>query len=66
MELLINSGIVQTVLEALDEVDTKLVDACLCCLRTLASQEHYSIHSKFDVKDMQKLLSLSKLLRKIT
>ncbi|ENN75562.1 hypothetical protein YQE_07905, partial [Dendroctonus ponderosae] len=59
VELLINSGIVQTVLEALDEFDPMLVDACICCLRTLASQEHYSIHSKFSVKDMQKLLSLT-------
>lgn len=60
IELLINSGIVQTLLEVLDEADPKLIDACLCCLRTLASQEHHPINSKFDIKNIQKLLSLSK------
>lgn len=58
IELLINSGIVQTLLEVLDEPDPKLIDACLCCLRTLASQEHHPINSKFDVKNIQKLLTL--------
>ncbi|XP_050311618.1 armadillo repeat-containing protein 8-like isoform X2 [Anthonomus grandis grandis] len=58
VELLINAGIVQTLLDLLDEQEPKLVDACLCCLRTLASQEFHPINSKFEVKHMQKLLSL--------
>ncbi|CAG9761724.1 unnamed protein product [Ceutorhynchus assimilis] len=59
IELLIDSGIVQILLEILDEPDPKLIDACLCCLRTLASQEHHPINSKFDVKNIEKLLSLA-------
>ncbi|CAH1123411.1 unnamed protein product [Ceutorhynchus assimilis] len=62
IELLIDSGIVQILLEILDEPDPKLIDACLCCLRTLASQEHHPINSKFDVKNIEKLLSLAALL----
>ncbi|KAL1516972.1 hypothetical protein ABEB36_000797 [Hypothenemus hampei] len=58
VELLINSEVVRTLLEVLDEAEPKLIDACLCCLRTLASQEHHPINSKFDSKNIQKLLSL--------
>ncbi|XP_066148155.1 armadillo repeat-containing protein 8-like isoform X1 [Euwallacea fornicatus] len=59
VELLINSSIVQTLLEVLNEDEPKLIDACLCCLRTLANQEHHPINSKFDIKDTQKLLLLA-------
>lgn len=58
IELLINSGVVQSLLEVLEEDDPKLINACLCCLRTLASQEHHLINSKFSTKNIQKLLSL--------
>lgn len=60
IELLINSGVVQSLLELLDEDDPQLIDACLCCLRTLASQEHHPINRKFYEKNIQKLLSFGK------
>ncbi|KAF7265924.1 hypothetical protein GWI33_020667 [Rhynchophorus ferrugineus] len=57
VELLINSGVVQSLLELLDEDDPQLIDVCLCCLRTLSSQEHHPINRKFSEKNIQKLLS---------
>ncbi|XP_060519249.1 armadillo repeat-containing protein 8-like [Cylas formicarius] len=56
--LLINSGIMQTLLDVLDESDPKLLDACLCCLRTLSSQDLVPINCKFRLKHLQRLLLL--------
>lgn len=58
VELLINSGIVQVLLDVLEETEPKLIDACLCCLRTL-SQYSSNSDNKYSVKHLQKLLSFA-------
>ncbi|CAG9832350.1 unnamed protein product [Diabrotica balteata] len=58
VELLINSGTSQILLEVLEENEPRLIDACLCCLRTL-SQHSISCDVKYNVKNLQKLLSFA-------
>uniref|UniRef100_A0A6P7FG71 Armadillo repeat-containing protein 8 n=1 Tax=Diabrotica virgifera virgifera TaxID=50390 RepID=A0A6P7FG71_DIAVI len=58
VELLINSGTSQILLEVLEENEPRLIDACLCCLRTL-SQHSISSDVKYNVKNLQKLLSFA-------
>lgn len=58
VELLINSGIVQILLDILEESDTKLIDACLCCLRTL-SQNSSTTDTKYTIKNLQKILNFA-------
>lgn len=58
VELLINSGIVQILLDILEENDTKLIDACLCCLRTL-SQNSNTTDTKYTIKNLQKILNFA-------
>ncbi|CAH0546237.1 unnamed protein product [Brassicogethes aeneus] len=57
IELLINSGTTQIVLDLLEEDDPRLIDACLCCLRTLSHQKQSA--TKFNVRHLQKLLSFA-------
>lgn len=56
--MLINSGIVQILLDILEENDTKLIDACLCCLRTL-SHNSYATDTKYTIKNLQKILTFA-------
>ncbi|KAJ8948854.1 hypothetical protein NQ318_013507 [Aromia moschata] len=58
IELLINSGCIQIILDVLEENEPKLIDACLCCLRTLSHQSS-SCNTKYTVKNLQKLLSFA-------
>ncbi|KAL3284207.1 hypothetical protein HHI36_018371 [Cryptolaemus montrouzieri] len=58
IELLLKSGTIQLLLDLLDEEEPKLVDACLCCLRTLAQQDTSSLN-KYTVKRLQKILSFA-------
>ncbi|XP_056648936.1 armadillo repeat-containing protein 8-like isoform X1 [Diorhabda sublineata] len=58
VELLINSGTSQIILDVLEENDQRLIDPCLCCLRTL-SQHPSSSNVKYDVKSLRKLLSFA-------
>lgn len=55
IELLINSGIIQILLDLLEEDEPRLIDACLCCLRTLSHQKVNV--TKYSVGNLQKLLS---------
>lgn len=59
IEILINSGTVELLLDILEENDPRLIDACLCCLRTLSQLESATMQSKFDVKRLQKLLTFA-------
>lgn len=56
VELLISSGTSQILLDVLEENEPRLIDACLCCLRTL-SQYTSASDVKYDIKSLQKLLS---------
>ncbi|CAG9864610.1 unnamed protein product [Phyllotreta striolata] len=56
VELLMNSGTSQILLDVLEENEPRLIDSCLCCLRTL-SQHASSFDVKYDTKSLQKLLS---------
>lgn len=58
VELLMNSGIVHILLEILEENEAKLIDACLCCLRTL-SQTSYTTDTKYSIKNLQKILNFA-------
>ncbi|XP_044767102.1 armadillo repeat-containing protein 8-like [Coccinella septempunctata] len=60
IELLLKSGAIQLLLDLLDEENSKLVDACLCCLRTLSQQDTTSLN-KYTLKRLQKLLSFAGL-----
>lgn len=55
IELLISSGVVQLLLDVLEETDSRLVDAALSCLRTLS--QHSSLKIQYTRKQLQKLLS---------
>lgn len=57
IQLLINSGIVQLLLDVLEEHDQRLVDAALSCLRTLSQHNSNSLTIKYTQKQLQKLLS---------
>lgn len=59
IELLLNSGVVQILLDVLDENESQLIDACLCCLRTLSQQDSHTPSTKYSVKNLQKLLSFA-------
>lgn len=59
IELLINSGSVEILLDVLEENEPRLIDACLCCLRTL-SQQSYSCNTKYSPNNLQKLLSFAR------
>lgn len=58
IDVLLNSGIHNILLDTLDESDDKLVDACLCCLRTLM-QSDASSAINYSMKDFQKLLTFA-------
>lgn len=58
VELLVNSGIIQILLDMLDENDSKLIDACLCCLRTL-SQNSNGTEIKYTTNNLEKILSFA-------
>lgn len=55
IELLVNSGTIQILLDALEENEPRLIDACLCCLRTL-SQNSKVKEIKYTPKHLQKIL----------
>lgn len=56
VELLVNLGTIQVLLDILEESDRRLIDACLSCLRTL-SQHSNSFIPVYNQKQLQKLLS---------
>ncbi|KAJ8967438.1 hypothetical protein NQ314_002886 [Rhamnusium bicolor] len=58
IELLINSGSVHILLDVLEENEPRLIDACLCCLRTLAQQNSTPI-TICSLKNLHKLLSFA-------
>lgn len=58
IELLLKSGAIQLLLDLLEEQNDKLVDACLCCLRTLVQHDTTSMN-KYTLKRLQKLLSFA-------
>lgn len=57
IDLLINSGTVQILLDVLEENDRRLVDACLSCLRTLTQHSAASFNIVYTQRQLQKLLS---------
>lgn len=57
IQLLISSGIVQQLLDVLEENDHRLVDAALSCLRTLSHHNSVSLNIQYSQKQLQKLLS---------
>lgn len=59
IELLINCGTVNYLLDILDESDQNLIDACLCGLRTLSQQVHRPINTAFSAEQLQRLLALA-------
>jgi hypothetical protein len=59
IEILINSGTIQILLNILEENEPRLIDACLCCLRTLAQYDTATSQNRFDVKRLQKLLTFA-------
>lgn len=58
IELLINCGTITLLLNILDENDLRLIDSCLCGLRTLCQHDFGSLCTTYSVKQFQKLLSL--------
>ncbi|KAK4877482.1 hypothetical protein RN001_009988 [Aquatica leii] len=59
VELLINCGTVSLLLDVLEENDYLLIDACLCCLRTLSQQENGRYRTTYSHRQLQKLLSFA-------
>ncbi|KAJ3664415.1 hypothetical protein Zmor_008589 [Zophobas morio] len=57
VEILINSGTIQLLLNTLEENEPQLIDACLSCLRTLSQSD--SPQNKIDVKRLHKLLTFA-------
>lgn len=57
IELLISSGIVQLLLDVLEENDRRLVDASLSCLRTLSQHSSNTFAITYTQRQLQKLLS---------
>ncbi|XP_017772373.1 PREDICTED: armadillo repeat-containing protein 8-like isoform X2 [Nicrophorus vespilloides] len=57
IELLIDSGTVPLLLNIIEENDSRLVDACLCCLRTLS--HHDTRPSLYTEKQLKKLLEFA-------
>lgn len=57
IQLLLHSGIVQLLLDVLEDNDHRLVDAALSCLRTLCQHNSNSLNIKYTQKQLQKLLS---------
>ncbi|KAI4471295.1 armadillo repeat-containing protein 8 [Holotrichia oblita] len=58
IDVLISNGIPDVLLDILDENNERLIDACLCCLRTLTQQ---SVRVNFTGKHIEKLLSYAGL-----
>nr|CAI5839266.1 unnamed protein product [Callosobruchus analis] len=58
IELLINSGIIQVLLELLDETETRLIDSCLCCLRTLSHNSRIT-ETNYTPQHLTKLLGFA-------
>lgn len=56
IEVLINSGTIQLLLEILEENEPRLIDACLCCLRTLSQLDCSTSQNKFEINKLEKLL----------
>ncbi|CAH1991535.1 unnamed protein product [Acanthoscelides obtectus] len=56
IELLINSGITQVLLELLDESEARLIDSCLCCLRTLSHNSKIT-ETNYTPQHLTKLLA---------
>lgn len=59
IELLINCGTINYLLNILEEIDPSLIDACLCGLRTLCQQTHRSINTTFTPAQLERLLTLA-------
>lgn len=59
VELLINCGTVPLLLDILEENDPLLIDACLCCLRTLSQQDNGRFRTSYSHVHLQKLLSFA-------
>lgn len=60
IEVLINSGTIRLLLEILDENEPRLIDACLCCLRTLSQLDcSSSSKNKFEIIKLEKLLKFA-------
>ncbi|KAB0796025.1 hypothetical protein PPYR_10086 [Photinus pyralis] len=59
VELLINCGTVPLLLDLLEENDPLLIDACLCCLRTLSQQDTGRFQTVYSHRHLQKLLSFA-------
>ncbi|RZC40423.1 armadillo repeat-containing protein 8 [Asbolus verrucosus] len=59
IEILINSGTIQLLLDIVEENEPRLIDACLCCLRTLSHLDCAASQNKYDIKRLQKLLTFA-------
>lgn len=59
IKVLTECGTIPLLLELLEENDLRLVEACLCCLRTLCQQSFASLSSLCSQKQLLKLLSLA-------
>lgn len=57
IQLLLHSGIVELLLNILEDNDPRLVDAALSCLRTLSQHESNLLNMNYTQKQLQKLLS---------
>ncbi|GLV43849.1 hypothetical protein CBL_11571 [Carabus blaptoides fortunei] len=59
IKVLIECGTVPLLLEVLEENDSRIVEAALCCLRTFSQQGFDSLSSLCTQKQLSKLLSLA-------
>lgn len=59
VELLLNYGTVNVLLNILEEDDNKLIDAALCCLRTLTAQDATMFNKSCNTRHFDILLTLA-------
>nr|XP_023018870.1 armadillo repeat-containing protein 8-like isoform X1 [Leptinotarsa decemlineata] len=58
VELLLHSGTSQILLDILEETEPRLIDAALCCLRSLSQHSNLS-DVKYTIRNIQKLLTFA-------
>lgn len=59
IELIITAGTIALLLSVIEESDPSLIDACLCCLRTLAQHDTKIRNIKYTLSQLEKLLSFA-------
>lgn len=59
IEALLKYDTIQILISILEESEPRLIDAALCCLRTLSPKDTNSFNAAFNLKYLQRLLSLA-------